>query len=152
MVINLKKLTSSNNAKISSNHVLTDKNSVKPTSIYPLTSDVRSSRLFKIAITETLLQPYTFGKLKVEGIKGFGNFLSKTVGKNLTISNVESLFLRTSGPNGAKNEEKIHGHDETTYHFSNGSRNFRLHGYYNDDGYFCICRIDPNHKFKYKKA
>lgn len=144
------KLTDKIKAKARSNQTLTDKTSTDASSVKSLTSDKRSSVLFKVAVTEVLQSPYTFGKLKPQDIKGFSQFLKKTVGKNLTISQVEKEFLRTDGPHGAKNNEIINGIEQNVYHFSNGERDFRIHGYYNLDSYFCLCRIDPHHKFNYK--
>ncbi|GAX07992.1 hypothetical protein IWT5_01143 [Secundilactobacillus silagincola] len=144
------KLTDKNKAKTRSNRTLTDKTSTDASNAKSLTSDKRSSVLFKVAVTEVLQSPYTFAKLKPQDIKGFSQFLKKTVGRNLTISEVEKEYLRTGGPHGAKNEEIINGIKQNVYHFSNGERDFRIHGYYNTDAYFCLCRIDPHHKFDYK--
>lgn len=140
------KLTKKNHAKEKTSKVLTSAVS-KGKAVSKLTSDESSSVKFKIALTETLQNPYTFKKMKPADIKEFSSFLSKTVGRNLSISKVEQLYLRTDGPNGAKNKETIHDAERITKHFDNGSRDFRIHGYYDDSGYFCVCRIDPHHEY-----
>ncbi|WP_434520380.1 MAG6450 family protein [Pediococcus sp. M21F004] len=115
----------------------------------PLTSDKRSSVKFKLVIDHTLENGYTFKKLSPAGLKNFSKFLIDTVGKGLSITETEKLYLRTDGPNGAKNEEKINSVLRTTYHFGNGGHNeFRIHGYYENDC-FVVHRIDPKHKFRF---
>ncbi|MCH4123047.1 MAG: hypothetical protein LKH74_02670 [Levilactobacillus sp.] len=114
-----------------------------------LAPDDRTSLRFKLALPELLQAPYTFEKMKVGDIREFSIFLKKTVGKNLTISQVEALYLRKDGPHGAKNKEKIHDEDRLTVHFDNGKRDFRIHGYYDELGYFCVCRIDPHHRYNF---
>lgn len=115
--------------------------------ITPLTSDKRSSVKFKLAIDHTLENGYTFKKLKSAGLKHFSEFLVSTVGKGLTITEVESLYLRTKGPHGAKNLETANHAKREMLHF--GKSQFRLHGYYEND-YFVVHRIDPEHKYNYK--
>lgn len=128
------KLTSWNNAQ------------AKPA---PLTSDRRSSVKFKLVIDHTLDNEYTFKKMKPDGLKDFSSFLTHTIGRGLTITEVEDLYLRTDGPKGAGNTEKINSISRTTYHFGNGGHNkFRIHGYYEND-YFVVHRIDPKHKFRF---
>lgn len=114
----------------------------------PLTFNDNRSVLFKLAIVEVLDSAFSFKKLKTQDIKQFSQFVSKTVGKKLTISTVEKLFLRTGGPNGPKSSENFHGVKRDMFHFSNGTRDFRIHGYYQLD-YFVITRIDPHHKYKF---
>ncbi|MFB9769787.1 MAG6450 family protein [Lactiplantibacillus modestisalitolerans] len=143
-----RKLTRKNIPTKKVNEVLTNKNIANTSSNKVLTS--KSTVMFKIALTDALISPYTFKKAKTEGAKGFGEFISKTVGRHLTITEVEKLFLRTDGPHGAKNKEVIGGVEREVFHFDNGSRQFRVHGYYNEQNYFCLCRIDPNHKYNYK--
>ena len=145
----MSKLTNKNKASKRNLGLLADVDQVGQAS-KKLTSDERSSVRFKIGLTDALENPFTFKKMKQEGIQGFSSFLSKTVGEKLTISEVENRFLRTDGPHGPFNKETINGTDRQTKHFDNGTRDFRVHGYYNDDGYFCIIRIDPHHRYKFK--
>lgn len=145
-----KKLTVDRSTKQNFNPILTDKtNTDSDQNVHALTSDNRTSVRFKLAITDVLQNPYTFGEMKGREVKEFSVSLKKTVGRNMTISEVEHSFLRMAGPSGAKNIEKINGEEQTTFHFDNGKRDFRVHGYYNEDGYFCIIRIDPHHNFQY---
>lgn len=97
-------------------------------------------KLFKLAISEQLENKYCFKDLRPEDIKTFHNFLDETVGKGLTITEVDSMFLRTRG--GVKQE--INGRD--VVHYGKNRQAFRIFGYYNQDGYFTITRIDPKHK------
>ncbi|WP_432375906.1 MAG6450 family protein [Lactiplantibacillus pentosus] len=131
-----KRLTSQNKAKDANNPIL----------VTPRKSSVQ----FKIALEDALIAPYTFKKAKAEGAKGFVEFIAKTVGKHLSITAVENLYFRTDGPHGAKNKERIGEVVRDMYHFSNGSRQFRVHGYYNAQNYFCLCRLDPNHRYNFK--
>lgn len=101
---------------------------------------------FKIAITGNLFNDYDFKKLKKESNKTFHTFLDETVGKQLSITSVESLFLKTKGKPSFK--EVVNGKDRDVFHFGKKNTKFRIFGYYNDDGYFVICRIDPNHNFQ----
>ncbi|WP_247965328.1 MAG6450 family protein [Lactiplantibacillus plantarum] len=144
------RLTNSSHIAKKANASLTNQNSSKGINNQTLVASRNSSIPFKIALEDSLISPYTFKKAKTEGAKGFGDFVSKTVGKHLTITQVEKLYLRTDGPSGAKNKEKIGEVSREMYHFGNGTRNFRVHGYYNAQNYFCLCRIDPNHKYNFK--
>ncbi|KRL75442.1 MAG6450 family protein [Secundilactobacillus paracollinoides] len=129
---------------------VTDKtNTDSDQNVHALTSDKRTSVRFKLAITDVLQNPYTFGEMKGREVKEFSAFSKKTVGRNLTISEVEHSFLRMDGPSGAKYIEKINGEEQTTFHFDNGKREFRVHGYYNEGENFCIIRIDPHHNLQY---
>jgi hypothetical protein len=100
---------------------------------------------FKIALTGNLFNNYEFKDLKPEAVKVFHKFIDETVGKGLTITNAESKLLRTKGK--PSFEELVNGKKRDIIHFGQGKTAFRIFGYYNDDGYFVICRIDPNHKF-----
>lgn len=100
---------------------------------------------FKIALTGNLFNNYGFKDLKPEAIRAFHKFIDETVGKKLTITNAESKLLRTKGKPNFK--ELVNGKKRDIVHFGQGNTPFRVFGYYNDDGYFVICRIDPSHKF-----
>lgn len=98
---------------------------------------------FKVCIQEPLHQKYCFKKLKKESLHAFEQFIGETVGKNLTISDVDNLFLRKKGP--VKNKEIIQGIEREVVHYGKDRNPFRLHGYYNEDGYFVLHKIDPKH-------
>ncbi|MGY3775825.1 MAG6450 family protein [Helcococcus sueciensis] len=98
---------------------------------------------FKIAIEEKLDNGYDFKKMKQEHIKSFHNFLEETIYKELTITKVEKLFLRTKGK--FKNSRRFNGKEVEEIHLGKDRDPFRIFGYYKSD-YFVITRIDPKHK------
>ncbi|MBN2959205.1 MAG: hypothetical protein JTJ17_06050 [Streptococcus gordonii] len=95
---------------------------------------------FKLAICEQLDNKFCFKNLTSEDIKSLHRFIDDTVGKSLTISKVDNLFLRTKGTV----TQNINGRD--VVHYGKNNNPFRIFGYYNQDGYFNITRIDPKHK------
>ena len=75
-----------------------------------------------------------------ETVREFHRFVSETVEKNLTISQVDKRYLRKKDSNldDANQKNIIHyGHDGST---------FRLFGYYNNKGYYVLTRIDGKHR------
>ena len=95
---------------------------------------------FKIAICEQLDNNFCFKNLTSADIKSLHRFIDDTVGRSLTISKVDNLFLRTKGAV----KQNINGRD--VVHYGKNKSPFRIFGYYNQDGYFNITRIDPKHK------
>jgi len=104
---------------------------------------------FKLALESKLDRQFDFKKLKTQDIREFDRFLTKTIGRRLTVTEVETLFLRTTGPHGAKHFEQVNGIAQIVFHFSNGTRDFRVHGYYNQLGYLVVIRIDPHHNYQF---
>ncbi|EHJ4943328.1 TPA_asm: hypothetical protein GI736_01540 [Listeria monocytogenes] len=102
----------------------------------------RTNTPFKLSLEVCLDNKYCFSKLKAEHLRILDNFLAETVGKNLTVSEAERLFLRTRGP---KETACFQGETRTIYHYGKDKKSFRIHGY-NNNGYFVITKIDPNHK------
>ena len=98
---------------------------------------------FKIALECKLHNNYCFKKLKQSEIKGFHIFLEETVYKNLTITQVDKLYLRTKGD--VLEEVEIDGEKRTIVHYGKDRKPFMVFGYYNYEGYFVIYRIDPKH-------
>ncbi|RXT17739.1 hypothetical protein BVJ53_07325 [Lacticaseibacillus chiayiensis] len=143
----LTKHTSTEQSKSSFGRILTNRNfaSDKPQGIQ-LASDSRTTARFKLSIEHVLENNYQFKDMRVEDIKNFSKFITSTVGRGLTITQVESSLLRTDGPHGAKNIEQVDGEKKEMYHFGQDRTKFRVHGYYNDEDYFVIHRIDPQHK------
>lgn len=81
-----------------------------------------------------------------ESLKTLDNFISQTTAKNLTVTEVDALFLRTQG-NGSNYEEvEIDGISRQIYHYGKDRTPFRLFGYFNEDGYFVLHKIDAKHK------
>lgn len=100
---------------------------------------------FKLCIQESLDKKFCFNKLSGgKHLREWHNFVEETVGKKLSISEVDSLFLRIKGE--VSVEQKIHGITRKVVHYGKDKKTFRIHGYYNDDGYFVIHKIDPTHK------
>lgn len=110
-----------------------------------LTSNRNSSRKFAITIDHALQNNYRFKDMKSGDIKRFSEFLTETVGKGCTISQVDHLFLRTKGNPGRK--EQVNGTEVKMVHYGKNRAPFRVFGYYNEDGYFVVHRIDPHHLY-----
>ncbi|MFC6179817.1 MAG6450 family protein [Lactiplantibacillus daowaiensis] len=114
-----------------------------------LTQPHNREQQFKLAIETTLDHNFDFKHLKTQDSRQFNLFITKTVGRELSVTAVKPLFLRTGGPRGAKNIELINGVPCSVMHFSDGTRDFRIHGYYNMQGYLVVVRIDAHHQYKY---
>ncbi|GAB7568121.1 MAG6450 family protein [Gemella bergeri] len=98
---------------------------------------------FKITIQHNLNNNFSFNIInKNNGHKEFHKFICNTVGKKLSISEVNRLYLRTRGKNkiieieGVEFEEVHYGRDQSA---------FRIFGYHHG-GEFILTRIDTNHK------
>ena len=119
---------------------LTNRNKAKPSG-KPLSA---KEQPFRIAISEQLENGYDFKIIKQAAIKEFHKFLSETVYKKLTISDVDKLYLRKEGLSDAP---KTYNRDkQELLHYGKDRNSFRIFGYYNSDAYFVMCRIDPNHQ------
>lgn len=98
------------------------------------------SKNFKIAISEPLDNNFCFKSLKKpENIRKFQAFIDETIGKKLTISEVDKMYLRTKG----EIKQEINGRE--VVHYGKDRNPFRIFGYYNNDGYLIVTRIDPTH-------
>lgn len=99
-----------------------------------------------MCIQESLDNKYCFKSLDKASLKALDFFITQTVDKGLSITEVDNLFLRTKGQ-GPKYEEKtINGVKRQVYHYGKDQKAFRIFGYYNEEGYLVIHRIDPKHK------
>lgn len=98
---------------------------------------------FKISIEESLDNKYCFKKLKGNSIQEFHKFIEATIGKGLSITEVETMYLRTKGT--VKETIKVNGIERDVIHFGKDRNPFRIFGYYNQD-YFVLNKIDPTHK------
>lgn len=101
-------------------------------------------RLFEMVISSDLHAEYDFSQLKESELKEFHRFIKDTINKRLSITEVDTLFLRRKGP--VKERECINGISRDIIHYDKGNKPFRIHGYYNEDGYFVIYQIDAKHK------
>lgn len=104
----------------------------------------RNTKIFKIAICGSLENNFEFKQLDNRGIKQFHKFIEETIGKKLTITEVDKQYLRTKGT--IKEERFVHGKKRDIMHYGKDKNPFRIFGYYNTDSYFTITRIDPKHK------
>lgn len=104
---------------------------------------IKAEVVFKVALEDNIDKKYCFSKLKENHIKTFQRFLDQTVYKQLTISETDNLFLRTKG--NKKCMQKIGGIEREVVHYGKDRNPFRVHGYFNNDGYFVIYKIDPGH-------
>ena len=95
---------------------------------------------FQILISRQLDNKFAFKDLNPEGIKALHSFIDDTIGKKLTITEVDKLYLRTKG--GATQEIN----NEDIIHYGKDRTKFRVFGYYNSENYFNITRIDTKHK------
>lgn len=101
-------------------------------------------RLFEMVISSDLHAEYDFSQLKESELKEFHRFIKDTINKRLSITEVDTLFLRRKGP--VKERECINGISRDIIHYGKGNKPFRIYGYYNEDGYFVIYQIDAKHK------
>ena len=104
----------------------------------PLTN--RNTVPFYLSINHQLDNNYDFKhkKLSKGKLSELHTFIDKAVGK--PISDVEKLYKRPTDTNdkyGASKKQIIH------FRVSKG---FRIHGFYNNHGYFELCRLDPDHE------
>lgn len=113
------------------------------------TSKVRGIRLFseeqkfKIVFEVKLDNGYEVKDMTQKHVKELHKFLSDTVYKGLTISQVDNLFLRKEG---LSNAPKTISHEKELMHYGKKGNAFRIFGYYNSEAYFVICRIDGDHQ------
>lgn len=103
----------------------------------------RVSVSFRMAIETSLEKRYCFDKINNnQGHKEFQRFIDETIGKNLSISKVDKLFGR---PNDKCEKHTIGDTEFDVVHYGKDRKAFRVHGYYNINGYFVILKLDTNH-------
>lgn len=95
---------------------------------------------FKLTFSEKLDNGFELKDMDNSTIKEFHRFVSDTIYKSLSISDVENLYLRD------KDSNLDEGSIRNSIHLGKDRNKFRLFGYYNTDGYFVINRIDGKHK------
>lgn len=122
---------------------LTNDNVANVQSIAPLARII--DKPFIITIALELHSKYNFSCMSKNGLKDLDKFIEETVGKRLTISEVDKLFLRTKGQ--IKYSEKIDGIEREVIHYGKNRKPFRIFGFYNEVGHFVVYRIDCNHNF-----
>lgn len=127
---------------------LTDIKSSKHTATGVSLANLKS-RKFKIAFGTELENNFCFKTNKGNKLtEGMHKFLTNTVYKNLTITEVDSLYLRTKGK--VKEKRSFDLNDSSNQldilHYGFKRDTFRLFGYYDENGYFNVIRIDIDHK------
>ncbi len=97
---------------------------------------------FKILLDTSLDNNYSFKQLKSNnGNKKFDNFIRDTIGKGLTISEVDKLYRRTKG---VKETIEIQNEKYELVHYGKDRKQFRIFGYYKGS-YFVLKKLDTNH-------
>ncbi|WP_145442225.1 MAG6450 family protein [Staphylococcus hominis] len=97
---------------------------------------------FKLAFGTELDNNYCFSTKKPKDLtKELHTFLKETVYKGLTITEVDSLFLRTKGPIKDKLNDQVE-----ILHYGKDRSKFRIHGFYDSKGYFNVVKLDIDHK------
>lgn len=97
---------------------------------------------FKLAFGTELDNNYCFYTKKPKDLTNeLHKFLKETVYKGLTITEVDSLFLRTKG----KIKEKLNDKVDLIHYGKNRSK-FRIHGFYDRQGYFNVVKLDIDHR------
>lgn len=99
------------------------------------------SKTFYVLLGNELNSEYSFYKIESGHSKALFSFFSKTVGK--VQQYVDSTFKRPTDKNDRHNNKQVE-------HYRVNDK-FRIHGYYNDKGYFVLLKIDPSHKVHNKK-
>ncbi|MRF37115.1 hypothetical protein GIJ44_20730 [Staphylococcus sp. KY49P] len=103
------------------------------------------SRKFKIALGTELENKYCFKSKKPKKVTdGLHKFLENTVYKNLSITQVDQLYLRTKGP--VKEKFKTANSQLEILHYGFKNSQFRIFGFYDNNAYFNITKIDTDHK------
>lgn len=100
----------------------------------------RNDERFRIAIEEKLGNGFEIKDMDRNDVVSFHRFISETVDKGMTISQVDQRYLRKKDSN--LNEED----GKNIIHYGHDGSSFRIFGYYNDIGYFVLTRIDGKHK------
>lgn len=103
------------------------------------------SNKFKIALGTELDNRFCFKSKKPGKITdGLHKFLLNTVYKDLSITQVDQLYLRTKGP--VKEKMKTSNSQLEILHYGFNNSQFRIFGFYDNNGYFNITKIDIDHK------
>ncbi|WP_278307733.1 MAG6450 family protein [Mycoplasma feriruminatoris] len=107
---------------------------------------IKDNLSFKIAIVHKLDNGFDFKSLNPDTLKNFHNFINDIFNKKMTISQIENLYMRkkTNPFTSRVIDQNI---EVREIHLGKGEKQFRLFGYFNEDSYFVLTKIDPGHKF-----
>lgn len=105
--------------------------------------------IFRVAFAgEATKKGYRFEDCSKEDWHKLGEWLNRWVGKT-----IQELRGSKSARNTDSTQKSVDPYDnklKTEQHYGfNGKK--RVHGYYNQQGYFTITKIDPNHKVHKRK-
>lgn len=103
----------------------------------------RDIRPFKIVFEVKLDNGFEIKDMTQRHVAEFHRFVADTVYKGLTVAEVDRLFLRKEGLSDAP---EVMSHGMELVHYGKAANPFRIFGYYNDEGYFVVCRIDGSHQ------
>ena len=111
---------------------LTEKNTASSAEYDPLARV--QSLPYKLCFQRSLDNKYNFKLINQSGLKDLHDFIENTVGKGLSISDVDALYLRKRGL-GLSDE----------IHYGKDKHPFRVHGQY-IESHFVVTKIDCAHK------
>jgi hypothetical protein len=123
--------------------VLTDKIQTTESDLQPLTKV--PTLPFKMSIEHNLDNNYQIKDMSQRGIKDLHHFIDETIGKGLSISQVEAMYLRTRGLAKSLIRQTVNGIERDILHFGKDRQPLRVFGYYSSQ-YFVITKIDCNHE------
>lgn len=103
----------------------------------------RVNKPFRISFEVKLDNGFELKDMTLKHLAEFHRFVADTVYKGLTIAEVDKLFLRKEG---LSNAPAVLSNGIELVHYGKAANPFRIFGYYNDDDYFVICRIDGSHQ------
>ena len=115
----------------------------KPSANKSVQSLSRNGLPFRISIETELANGYEIKDMTKENANDLHRFVTETVYKKLTVLEVDRLYLRKEGMSDAP---PTLYKDKELLHYGKARTTFRLFGYYNQDGYFVLCRIDGGHQ------
>ena len=92
---------------------------------------------FVLKFKSPLEKSFTFKEMNQQNNKDFQNFLNKI--SRMTVQEVDKLFVRPPDK-----EDIVNGKQVIHYAVTD---KFRIHVVMDNDGYFEVIRMDPNHKF-----
>lgn len=105
--------------------------------------------IFRVAFAgEATKKGYRFEDCTQEEWYKLGKWLDDWVGK--TIQELAGSGLGRSTDRGDKTIDPYDNKQKTHQHYSFGGKR-RVHGYYNQFGYFTITKLDPKHEFHKRK-
>ena len=100
----------------------------------------KKNERFLLSIETKLENGYEIKDMDKDTVKELHHFVTETIEKKLSISQVDERYLRK------KDSDLDDANQKNIIHYGKDGSTFRLFGYYNDKSYFVITRIDGKHK------